>query len=134
MNHIDIKRPVIVKVIMTDSFRSQLIGEAGETMKRIEDNLASMQKAFDALPRDGSDPLRARKESDLQVERERLEQLRKELTWRVSELEGVQNGAEVPYRVLDGSVVLNVGDNFLQKMSQAEIVIKDWQIMEIRGV
>jgi hypothetical protein len=134
MSHIDIKRPVVVKVIMTENFRNQLIGEATETMKRIEDNFKQMEAAHEAFSAEKDDARLEERKTQLKVERERLEQMNRELNWRINELQGVQDGVEVPYRVFECFVSLKVGDNFLDKMSQAEIVIKDWEIVEIRGI
>lgn len=136
MAEIILKRPVMVKVIMTDDFRRQLIGEAQETMKRITDNLNAMEASTGTITKPGDEAEKMHLEQwkmHLQVEKERLSRMKQELDWRIRELENVQNGAELPYRVLEGSTTVKVGDNFLEKMSQTEVVIKDWNVMEIRG-
>jgi len=126
MDCIDIKRPVIVKVIMTDAFRHQLISESSETMKRIEDNLEGMMETGKQHPEDKAMQMR------IAGEQERLLQLKKEMDWRIRELEAVQNGAELPYRVFEGSVSIAVGDDFADKMTRAEVILKDWKVVEIR--
>jgi hypothetical protein len=135
MASIEIKRPVSVKVIMTGDFRKQLIEEAQQTIGQINDNLQHMEsetrKQITNL--EITNPQQASlMTQQLDSEKERLTRVKAELEWRIREVEGIQDGAEVPFRVFEGSVTLNIGDNFLEKMSQAEVVIKDWQIMEIR--
>lgn len=135
MASIEIKRPVSVKVIMTGDFRKQLIEEAQQTITQINDNLQHMEsetrKQITNL--EITNPQQASlMTQQFDSEKERLTRVKAELEWRIREVEGIQDGAEVPFRVFEGSVSLNVGDNFLEKMSQAEVVIKDWQIMEIR--
>ncbi|MBI2266845.1 MAG: hypothetical protein HYU64_17060 [Armatimonadetes bacterium] len=136
MSSITVQRPVVIKVIMTESFRTQLVGEAQETIKRIEESLKQMEttsrdyiKTIDLQnPQQGS--ILA---SQLESEKERLHKMRGELEWRIKEVEGVEEGVELPFRVFEGPVPLIVGDNFLDKVTRAEVVIKDWQVVEIRG-
>lgn len=135
MPALEIKRPVAIKVIMTDQFRHQLISEAVEAIKSIEDNLRHMetetQKQIQAV--ETSSPNQASLLTrQLETEKNRLIRMRGELEWRIKEVENVQNGAELPFRMFEGSVQLKVGDNFLEKVSRAEVVIKDWEIIEIR--
>jgi len=132
---LEIKRPVAIKVIMTDQFRQQLISEAMDAIKSIEDNLHHMDsetlKQIQAV--ETSNPNQASLLTrQLEAEKERLIRMRGELEWRIKEVENVQNGAELPFRMLEGSVQLKVGDNFLEKVAKAEVVIKDWEIIEIR--
>lgn len=135
MAGLDIKRPVVVKVIMTEPFRAQLISEAKETIKNIEQNLDSMEmearKQIAAMQI--SNPHQASLVTQqMEAEKERLVKMRGELDWRIREVQGVELGAELPFRVFEGSVAIDVGDNFLEKMSQTEVVIKDWKVVEIR--
>lgn len=135
MPALEIKRPVAIKVIMTDQFRQQLISEAMDAIKSIEDNLHHMDsetlKQIQAV--ETSNPNQASLLTrQLEAEKERLIRMRGELEWRIKEVENVQNGAELPFRMLEGSVQLKVGDNFLEKVAKAEVVIKDWEIIEIR--
>jgi hypothetical protein len=127
MDRIEVKRPVVVKVIMTDDFRHQLQQESTETMKRIDDNLQTL------LAR-GNDPTvpGAENSAGLEMEKDRLGRMKMEIEWKLKEVDGIQNDVEVPYRVLEGPVTLAVGDDFLSRMTKAEIVIKDWKVVEIR--
>jgi hypothetical protein len=126
---------VAIKVIMTDQFRKQLVSEATEAIRNIEDNLRHMetetQKQIQSVETGNPDEASLLNQQ-LKVEKERLSRMRGELEWRIRELENVQNGAELPLRMFEGSVQLKVGDNFLEKVSRAEVVIKDWEIIEIR--
>jgi hypothetical protein len=135
MSAIEIKRPVAIKVVMTSDFRKQLIAEAQETIRQINDNLKHMetesQKQISAL--EITNPQQASLlMQQLDSEKEKLMRVKSELDWRIREVEGIQEGAEVPFRMFEGSVNINLGDNFLEKMSQAEVVIKDWLVIEIR--
>jgi len=127
MDRIEVKRPVVVKVIMTDEFRTQLQNESAETIKRIDESLQSLVTAGAAAP-----PPAAEMAAGIEMEKERLHRMKKEVEWKLKEVDGIQNDMEVPYRVLEGSVTLAVGDDFLSRMTKAEVVIKDWKVVEIR--
>jgi len=135
MSLVDVKRPVTVKVIMTPGFREQLIQEARETITRIEENLSRLQEEThkQIVSLNISNPSQASMlTQELETEKERFTRMKAELEWRIREVEGVQDGAELPFRIFEGSVTLNVGDNFLEKMSATEVVLKDWIVVEIR--
>lgn len=135
MESINVKRIVAIKVIMTDDFRKQLVLEAEDVMRRIETNLKKMEEDLNdrrSSPEMENDALAGKMELQIEEERIRLKNMRNELNWRIKMLEDVQNGTEVPYREIEGNVSFSVGDDFLKKMSRAEIVIKDWKVVEIR--
>ena len=136
MDSISIKRPIVVKAIMTEAFRQQLIAEAEESKTRIDDNLKAVESEAtkQMLNVEFSNPQQAMMlRQEIEAEKERLMRMKAELDWRIKEVEGVDIGSEIPFRVLDGEVVLQKGDNFLKKMSSAEVVIKDWEVLEIRN-
>jgi hypothetical protein len=124
---IQLKRTVAVKVIMTPAFRQQLIDEARETIARLDENLARLEAAVAV-----STPAGGAATADVAAEQQRLLAMRGGLDWRIKEVESVSDGAEIPFRTIEGFVEVAVGDNFLHKMSQAEIVMRDWEVVEIR--
>jgi hypothetical protein len=138
MDHIEIKRPVIVKVVMTDDFRRQLLSEITEGMKRMDDNIKRIESIEKSEPGDqGQMPGFLEHSSKgrmalLEEEKKQLARLRHDLEWRMNEVQSIQNGAEMPYRAFEGSVMLKAGDDFLDRMSRAEIVLRDWKVVEIR--
>ncbi len=118
---IEVRRSVAVKVIMTESFRNQLITEARDAIARLDRNL----ELLDVQP--------ALRSPEMVEQQEQASRMRAQLEWRIREVEGVEDGAELPYRSFEGGVRVKVGDNFLEKMGQAEIVLKDWEVVELRG-
>lgn len=130
-----VQRPVAIKVVMTQQFREQLISEARETINRIEENLkqieADSRKYISTL--DLQNPQQAAVASQqYESEKERLLRMKGELEWRIKEVEGLGEGIEVPFRVFEGPVEIEIGDNLLDKVTKAEIVIKDWKVIDIR--
>lgn len=120
MSTISIKRPIVVKVVVTEEFRKQLIEEALNTVKKIEENIKQIESIPDT------------KAGSSQSKMEELKRMKNDLSLKIKELEQVKEGQELPFRVFEGNVQLDVGDNFLQKMTKAEVVVKDWKVIEIR--
>lgn len=133
---ITVQRPISVKVVMTEQFRTQLLNEARDTLKRIDENLkvvdAESKKYITTM--DLQNPQQASAlQGQYEAEKERLLRMKGELEWRVKEVEGIGEGVELPFRVFEGPVEVKEGDNLLERVTKAEIVIKDWQVVEIRG-
>ena len=136
MESIDLKRPVMLKVIMTPEFRKQMVDEANTTISRLDDNLTAIEKEGEVqLSQLGeSDPEKAAEmKEQMGADKDQLFQMKAELAWKVKEIENVEDGAELPFRILEGSVQVKVGDDILNKMSKTEVVIKDWTVVEIRN-
>lgn len=137
MDYIDIKRPVLIKVIMTPEFRTQLMNEADETLAKLDENLkmveAEGKKQLEKLVADDPDAAKTLK-SQLTFEKERVAQMKNELSLRMTQLKSSEDGEEFPFRVFEGSVQVKVGDNIMDKVSKTEIIIKDWKVVEIRNV
>jgi hypothetical protein len=136
LDTIEIKRPITVKVIMTQGFKDQLIGEARETLGKLEMNLKiieeQMMGQISSLAE--SDPERAINMSQqLESDQEKLKAMKAELSWKIKELESTQNGGEYPLQMLEGAVHVQIGDNLLEKVSKCEVLIKDWKVLEIRN-
>lgn len=133
---VEIKRPVVVKVIMTDEFRKQIVSEARETISRLDENIIAIEgQGNDAIKNvESQDPQQALEmKRQMEEDKCRLAQMKAELEWKIKEVENVDNGAELPYRVLEGPVLLSVGDDILEKLTKTEVVIKDWKVVEIRN-
>lgn len=118
----ELRRPVVVKVVMTPQFRQQLQNEAKDTLARLERDM----KLIEGIP--------VPRPPQAERQHEQLVRTRAQVEWRLREIDGVEDGAELPYRTFDGPTSIRKGDNFLKKMGQAEIVLKDWEVVELRGV
>lgn len=136
MDSIEIKRPVLIKVIMTDDFRDQLTSEAEATLARIEENIEILDKECEKKAeelKEKPEELKQFKDA-VNADKERLAQMKAELDLRTQQLNNAANGEEYPFRVFEGPVVVKVGDNMMDKVSKTEIVLKDWKVVEIRNV
>jgi hypothetical protein len=66
------------------------------------------------------------------LERRKQEDAKKELTEQREEYEKLQMGEEFVLRVVEGTVDVKIGDNFFEKARGAEIIIEDDIVKEIR--
>ena len=124
---IELKRSVLVTAIMTPAFRQQLIVEARESIRRLDESLALVSEALASASEASSGAAQA-----LLEEQSRLTRQKGEVEWRVREIEGVADEAEMPFRTIESTVQVRVGDDFLLRMAQAEVVLRDWKVVEIR--
>lgn len=131
MPSITVLRPVAIKAVMTDLFRAELIKEAKSTLTQIEANLVQFEKLMEEKIK--QDPAQGEAYAQqLMMERERTEKFDAELTAKLDELKAIEDGREVLYQTLNGPVEIGIGDNLITKMAGAEIVVKDWKVVEIR--
>ncbi|HOK54290.1 MAG TPA: YlqD family protein, partial [Armatimonadota bacterium] len=69
---------------------------------------------------------------EIEGERQRHENMRAEIKERLDEVTGLEIGSEFEQGNVESYVDVAVGDNLIEKLSGAEIVIKDGIIQEIR--
>ena len=131
-----IKRPVAVVAIVTESFKKELIDELEASIEEVNNN----QQALDSQARryllqlqstDLTQSSAFRRQ--VEVEKAKMDQVKGE---RKAQLEAAQNleiGSEFPRGTVESVVELNVGDNLFDRLGKAEIVVKDDVIVEIRG-
>lgn len=131
-----IKRPVAVVAIVTESFKKELIAELEASIEEVNNN----QQALDSQARryllqlqstDLTQSSAFRRQ--VEVEKAKMDQVKAE---RKAQLEAAQNleiGSEFPRGTVESVVDLNVGDNLFDRLGKAEIVVKDDVIVEIRG-
>jgi len=126
-------RPVVVKAIVTESFKKQYLSEMEDTIRRLDAIIAQIDTQIRRaeLERQITPQSRAVRQQ-LEVERSRQEAARLELQARMREAEGLAFNEEFPQGTLESVVEIGVGDNFFTRLARAEIVIKDGIIVELR--
>jgi len=118
LDTIEIRRPILIKVIITENFKKQMISESKEAVENIERNLEALKFAQDS--------------ADRARQTEELTRLKENFLQKIKDFETVELGAELPFRNVEGSANLKVGDNILEKITATEVIIKDWIIQEIK--
>ncbi len=128
-----ITRPVIIKAVVTESFKRLYTQELEETVKRVDALVQQLDTQIrrTELERQLTPQSRAVRQQ-LELERARQEAAKAELLMRLREAEQLVINSEFAQGTLEGMVDVAVGDNLFTKIGRTEIVVKDGIIMEIR--
>ncbi len=130
---ISISRPVVIKAIVTESFKRLYIQDLEDAIKRVDaiaQQLDSQLRRAE-LERTVTPQSRAIRQQ-LELERARQDAGRAELETRLREAQHLELNSEFAQGTVESLVEVTVGDNLFTKLSRAEIVVKDGIIIEIR--
>lgn len=135
MQKIILRRPVSVMAVMTENFREQMIKEAENTLKRIEEDLRQIET--ESVKYIASVSLQNPQQASsltqqMNEEKQRLKTTQAQLDKKIMELENIKNGTEVPFQTFDSFIEVGVGDNLYNKLNKTVVVIKDWVVIDIR--
>ena len=135
MPSITVKRPIQVIAIVTEDLKKELMQELQEaadgTQQRIEQMEFQGRRYLADVQRTNLTQAMAVRQQ-LEKEKSKYEDVKKELQQRMQEVTALELDAEYPRGTLEGDVQLTVGDNLFEKLGRAQIVIKDGVIQEIR--
>lgn len=122
-----VKRPVHVKVIVTDEFKARRAAEIKGALARLDVVSKQLAARGESLSGEPEGALAQR----LRAEQARNEQARLALRRELEKVSGLATGSEYDWGALEGTVEVEVGDDF-SKLGACEIVVKDGKIIEIR--
>ncbi|MDR7483013.1 MAG: YlqD family protein [Armatimonadota bacterium] len=130
---ITLVRPVVVKAIVTESFKRQYLSELEDMIRRLDAVIGQIDTQIRRaeLERQITPQSRAIRQQ-LELERSRQEAARAELSARVREAEALELHSEFSQGTVESLVEVNIGDNFFSRLARTEIVIKDGIVIEIR--
>ena len=120
-----VKRPVRIKVIVTDEFKARRTGEIQAALARLDvvgKQLAARIERQDT-PAGLIEQLRGEQRSN--------EGARAAMKREIEKTAGLQIGSEYWAKTLAGPVEVEIGDDF-SKLGACEIVVKDHKVIEIR--
>jgi hypothetical protein len=133
MASITVQRPVIIKTIVTESFKRLYVSDLEEAIKRVDSIMQQIEvqtRRFE-LERQVTPQTRSLR-AQLELERQRQEATRMELQARLREAQELQLNTEFTQGSIEGLVEVAVGDNLFDKISRTEVVVKDGIVLEIR--
>lgn len=137
MPSLTVNRSIAVQVIVTEKFKEELKTElqaaADASQQRIDQmEFQSRRYLADLQRTDLSQAMNARRQ--IEAERNRQEALRQDIVRQLEEAEKLELDSEYPRGTLQGVVELKEGDDLVQKLSAAQILVKDGLIVEVREV
>ncbi len=128
-----INRPVVIKAIVTESFKRLYIQDLEEAIKRVDaiqqQLISTIRRA--ELERTLTPQARAIRQQ-LELDAARQDAAKAELEVRLREAQQLALNSEFTQGTVESLVDVNVGDNLFTKLGRTEIVVKDGIIMEIR--
>ena len=133
MASITVQRPVIIKTIVTESFKRLYVADLEEAIKRVDTIMQQIEvqtRRFE-LERQVT-PQTRNLRAQLELERQRQEATRVELQARLREAQDLQLNSEFTQGTIEGLVEVAVGDNLFDKIARTEVVVKDGIVLEIR--
>ncbi|MBI4279231.1 MAG: YlqD family protein [Armatimonadetes bacterium] len=130
---ITLTRPVVIKAIVTESFKRLYINDLEEAVKRVEALVQQIdvQLRRMELERQVTPQGRALRQQ-LELERARQEATRAELQARLQEARELTLNDEFTQGTVEGVVEVKIGDNLFNRITRTEIIVKDGIILEIR--
>lgn len=128
-----VKREIAVTAIVTESLKEELLQQIQASLERVDASQKEMeaQSRHFMLQLPSADMVSALRQQ-VETETRRFERTRRELRERREEVSKLTIGDRVPYTTLEGEIDVAVGDNLIEKVANAEIVIKDGIIQEIK--
>ncbi|MEW6696201.1 MAG: YlqD family protein [Bacillota bacterium] len=130
-----ITRPVLVKVRVTDNYKKNLAMELRQTAARLELELQQIElqaRKLQELSKKNPGGVEAAL-AQLEQEKQRRLDTRLKLLDKIKEVGKLENGSEVLQGKVESFVQVQVGDDW-NRLMNAEIVIQDGKVVEIRGV
>ena len=129
-----VKRPVILKNIVTPAFKEQLTKELEHAIYQLQtwleqDEFQSRRLIAEAQKRDPSRVNQLREE--IKQERGKQERVKTELGQKLEQVKELETGSIFVSGTYDAPVKIDVGDNIRARLSQAEIIVKDGIVVQI---
>jgi transposase len=135
-----IVRPVRVKFVVTQELKDALVAQSRQALTSLDSRVQQIEvegrRVIEHIQRENV--LRAGQvREQLEEEKQNLLELRREMSERAREVEGLQLGDEITQRMefpLQEIVDIEVGDGAAKVLGLTEVLIKDDRITEIREV
>ncbi len=129
-----VKRPVILKNIVTPAFKEQLTKELQHAIRQIEtwlqqEEFQSRRLIAEAQKREPRRVNQLREE--IHQEREKQEQVKSNLSQKLAQVEQLEIDSLFTSGTYDAPVKIEIGNDIRAKLSQAEIIVKDGVVVQI---
>jgi hypothetical protein len=130
-----LKRQILLKAVVTEKLKAQLVEDLEEAIQQKDGQLSELERQsrrimLELQRTDLNRAMAFRQQLDL--EKRKHEDEKAELQEGLKETQGLELGTEIARTVLEGEVEVKVGDNLVEKLAAAEILVQDDVIKEIR--
>ncbi len=134
---IELKRVVMVKAIVTQAFKDNLMKELDRAIKNLDTQGQQMdfqaKTYMEDLKKKGMISQMTAFKHQLEEEKGRQAAAKADLQAKIEEAKKLTLNTEFVQGPLEGPVTVKMGDNLYKKIGAAEILVKDGVIQEIRN-
>jgi len=134
---IELKRVVMVKAIVTEAFKANLVQELERAIKNLDAQAQQMDfqaKAYmEDLKKKGMVSQMTAFKHQMDEEKGRQTAAKADLQVKIEEAKKLVINSEFVQGPLEGPITVKAGDNLYKKIGAAEILVKDGVIQEIRN-
>jgi len=135
---IELKRVVMVKAIVTDAFKNNLIQELERAIRNLDAQAQQMdfqaKTYMEDLKKKGMVSQMTSFKHQLDEEKGRQAAAKADLTAKIEEAKKLVLNTEFIQGPLEGPITVKNGDNLYKKIGAAEIIVKDGVIQELRNI
>lgn len=135
---IELKRVVMVKAIVTEAFKENLVKELERAIQKVDTQMQQMElqakKQAAELKKKGLSQQLTAFKHQYEQEKNRLLASKADLTKKIEQAKTLQLGSQFVQGPIEGPVSVTVGDNLYKKVGAAELIVKDGVIQEIHAV
>ena len=130
-----LKRQILLKAVVTERLKEELIESVEEAIQRVEESQDELERQSRRLMLElqRTDLNRAMAfRQQLDLEKRKQEDVKAELQEQLKEYQNLKLGEEIARGTLEGEIEVKKGDNLMEKLAQAEILLEDDIVKEIR--
>lgn len=141
MESIQLKRPVAIKAIVTEKFKTEATKEIQQALQNFDLALQQLEfqgkRAMTDLEKNpdipNKDQARAGLQNQIDQQRAQINGQKSELLQRLNMISQLDMDSEFLQATVDNFVEVKIGDNLYEKLSNTEVIVKDGVVIEIRG-
>lgn len=134
---IELKRVVMVKAVVTEAFKDNLMKELERAVKNLDTQAQQMdfqaKSYMDDLKKKGMISQMTAFKHQLDEEKGRQAAAKADLQAKIEEAKKLVLNTEFIQGPLEGPITVKAGDNLYKKIGAAEILVKDGVVQEIRN-
>jgi hypothetical protein len=134
---IELKRVVMVKAVVTEAFKDNLMKELERAVKNLDTQAQQMdfqaKSYMEDLKKKGMISQMTAFKHQLDEEKGRQAAAKADLQAKIEESKKLVLNTEFIQGPLEGPITVKTGDNLYKKIGAAEILVKDGVVQEIRN-
>lgn len=136
MDSITVIRKVLIKSIVTDELKKQLDQQLNQAITNTDQAVKVLEKERNSIVKGKKElsPVEQNALNNIEVELSKQHRQLADFNEKKKNYAQMKNGGEFVQGVVDSPCEMKIGDSFFERLSQAEIVLNDGEIVEINNI